>query len=111
MIKNNKFEDNELSLESTIERIDDARTYYGSTANQPKWSIIVLDSRYKREGRGLFNKIKLIVYDPGIMPDLVVGQTYRFHISIEGKEYIPKKAITNVKDVFNEVIINKIEKL
>jgi hypothetical protein len=111
MIKNNKFEDNDITIEATIERIDDARTYYGNNATQPKWSVIVLDSRYKKEGRGLFNKIKLIVYDPVIISQLINSQTYRFHVSIEGKEYIPKKAITNIKDVFNEVIINKIEKL
>ena len=111
MIKNNKFEDNDITIEGTIERIDDARTYYGNSANQPKWSVIVLDSRYKKEGRGIFNKIKLTVYDAYVISQLVNGQTYRFHVSIEGKEYIPKKAIVSVKDVFNEVIINKIDKL
>jgi len=97
--------------EGSIERIEDARTYKGRTASKPKWNVLTLDLAVKKSGNGLFNHVKLVCYDIEVLLKLVVGVGYRFEVSIEGEQYIPKGGTKNQKDIYNEIVIINAERV
>ena len=107
-----KDNDLEMVLRGNVQSVQDVTNHYRIGSATREWEVFLLDERSKSgisRNRGLFNYVKLTVYDELFLEKMQPGMQVQVTIFVEGIKFYNKKK--DREDMFHKIIVTDVKQL